>query len=168
MNNKVKKIRLISITVLLLTALFLVACGPVDAERTPAPGEPEGLPETGQDLDQMPPVDGEAMVQTSETGEFGAILVDQQGMTLYEFANDEPNQSNCTGECLQNWPPLISLGDPVAGEGVNQNDLGTIEHPDGQFQVTYRQMPLYYWVGDTGPGDTGGHGLNNAWFVVEP
>jgi hypothetical protein len=101
MNNKIKKIRLISVTVLLLTALFLVACGPVDAERTPAPGEPETLPETGQDLDQMPPVDGEAMVQTSETGEFGEILVDQQGMTLYEFANDEPNQSNCTGNASQ-------------------------------------------------------------------
>jgi predicted lipoprotein with Yx(FWY)xxD motif len=56
----------------------------------------------------------------------------------------------------------------VAGEGVNQGNLGTIERPDGQFQVTYNEMPLYYWVGDTGPGDTGGHGLNDAWFVVEP
>jgi predicted lipoprotein with Yx(FWY)xxD motif len=168
MNNKVKKIRLVSAAVLLLAALFLVACEPADAERTPAPGEPGAIPETGQDLDQMPPVDGEAVVQTSEVGDFGQILVDHQGMTLYEFANDEPNQSNCTDECLNNWPPLISLGDPLAGEGVNQGDLGTIERPDGQFQVTYRQMPLYYWIGDVGPGDTNGHGVNDAWFVVEP
>jgi predicted lipoprotein with Yx(FWY)xxD motif len=92
----------------------------------------------------------------------------KDGMTLYEFAMDEPNQSFCTGECLDNWPLLISLADPVAGEGVNEADLGSIERDGGQMQVTYRQMPLYYWIGDTGPGDTGGHGLNDAWFVVEP
>jgi predicted lipoprotein with Yx(FWY)xxD motif len=165
---KWKKTWLMAVSLLLICALFLVACEPADAERTPAPGEPGAIPQTGEDLDQEPPVDGEAVVQTAEVGDFGTILVDHDGMTLYEFANDEPNQSNCTGECLDNWPPLISLGDPAAGEGVNEGDLGTIEREDGQLQVTYREMPLYYWVGDVGPGDTGGHGLNDAWFVVEP
>jgi predicted lipoprotein with Yx(FWY)xxD motif len=29
-------------------------------------------------------------------------------------------------------------------------------------------MPLYYYIGDTKPGDTNGQGLQNLWFVATP
>ena len=28
-------------------------------------------------------------------------------MTLYLFTRDEPGVSNCAGDCLVNWPPLL-------------------------------------------------------------
>jgi hypothetical protein len=71
-------VRLLSIAVLLLSALLLAACEPANGERTPEPGEPGAIPETGGDLDQRPPVDGEAVVQISENALHGAILVDQR------------------------------------------------------------------------------------------
>ncbi len=45
---------------------------------------------------------GEAEVDVASTS-LGDVLVDAQGFTLYMFDNDQPNTSNCTGQCLDNW-----------------------------------------------------------------
>jgi predicted lipoprotein with Yx(FWY)xxD motif len=42
----------------------------------------------------------------------------------------------------------------------------TIERPDGARQVTYDGQPLYFYVGDRGPGETTGHGIGDIWFVA--
>ncbi|MGW2850241.1 hypothetical protein ACWC5G_36810, partial [Streptomyces sp. NPDC001274] len=34
--------------------------------------------------------------------------------------------------------------------------------------VTYGDWPLYYYVGDMGPGDVNGQGLDGEWFAVSP
>lgn len=94
-----------------------------------------------------------------------SYLTDADGMTLYSFSLDD---SNCTGGCLENWPPLLvdsaddlSLADGIPGE------LGTYDR-DGALQVTYNGMPLYYWIEDAEAGDTNGDGAGNVWFIVEP
>lgn len=107
---------------------------------------------------------GTATVTTAET-DLGTILVDGEGMTLYLFTNDEPGVSNCEGDCLAAWPPL--LGTPQAGEGADDSKLGTIERSDGTTQVTYNDWPLYYWMNDSAPGDTTGQGVNGVWWVVD-
>jgi predicted lipoprotein with Yx(FWY)xxD motif len=90
-------------------------------------------------------------------------------MTLYQFANDERDLSNCYDQCAENWPPLlVQPGEvPVAGFGVT-GDLGVIERDDETLQVTYDGKPLYYWVNDEAPGDTTGHEVNDVWLVVPP
>ncbi len=35
-------------------------------------------------------------------------------------------------------------------------------------QVTYDDQPLYYFSGDSAPGDTKGQNLGKVWFVVAP
>ena len=50
-------------------------------------------------------------------------------------------------------------------------DLGTITRSDGTKQVTYNGHPLYYFVGDSGPGQTTGQGSDNfgaKWWLVAP
>lgn len=107
-------------------------------------------------------------VQVVQDPNHGPILVDGRGMTLYLFANDSENVSNCSGTCAINWPPLIvAYGDPVAGPGVD-GKLALIERADGSRQVTYNGMPLYGWINDQQPGDTTGHGVGGNWFVVAP
>jgi predicted lipoprotein with Yx(FWY)xxD motif len=106
-------------------------------------------------------------VMVSSNSGLGNFLVDSKGMTLYRFTNDTPGVSNCSGGCLQAWPPLLSDGDPIAGEGVTGR-LGVIVRADGSRQVTYNDMPLYYYAVDAKPGDTTGHGVGGVWFVVEP
>lgn len=110
-----------------------------------------------------------ASVMTAESDDLGTYLVDAEGMTLYMFTNDEANMSNCTGDCAANWPPLLAEDSAslMAGAGLS-GELGTIERADGTTQVTYNALPLYYWIGDTAPGDAEGQGFNDVWFVVSP
>ena len=114
------------------------------------------------------PVTG-ATVNVSESTS-GSILVDGQGRSLYLFTNDTQNSgaSTCTGDCLTNWPPLLSTEAPTAGDGVDAAKLGTITRDDGTTQVTYNGWPLYLYSGDTAPGDVTGQGVGGVWFLVAP
>jgi predicted lipoprotein with Yx(FWY)xxD motif/plastocyanin len=105
------------------------------------------------------------MVATSSLGD---ILVDAKGMTLYLFKNDTDGESTCYDSCATNWPPLLSEGQPQAGEGINSALLGTVARTDGSMQVVYNKMPLYYFAKDTAPGDTTGQEVGDVWYVVSP
>ena len=85
------------------------------------------------------------------------VLVDSSGMTLYWFVPDTSTKSNCSGSCATYWPPV--KGPVTAGSGVT-GTLGTITRSDGTKQATYLGHPLYTYVGDKGPGQNKGNGLN--------
>ena len=111
-----------------------------------------------------------ATVSATSTG-LGMILVDGSGRTLYLFEKDQPNQSACTGACVAAWPVDQSSGTPKAGSGATASLLGTIKRGDGSTQVTYKKHPLYYYAGDSQPGQHNGEGVNAfgaAWFAVAP
>ena len=97
----------------------------------------------------------------------GSVLTGPNGRTLYYFTADSPTTSNCTGQCAVLWPPLTvpagaqaSLGSGVSGA------LGTARRADGSTQVTYKGHLLYYYQGDTAPGQDKGQGLDSTWFVA--
>ena len=106
------------------------------------------------------------IIEVVDHAEFGKILVDGNGMTLYLFTQDDANKSNCTGMCLESWPPLVDDGNVSVGDGLDTSLLGNARLPDGSMIVTYNKIPLYYWVGDTVAGDTNGQGVNDVWYVV--
>jgi predicted lipoprotein with Yx(FWY)xxD motif len=119
------------------------------------------------------PVTGSATVNVSETADFGPILVDGEGYSLYVFMNDTQNSgaSTCTDACATEWPPLVTDGPPAAGEGVDEFLLSTLPRDDGSTQVTYNGWPLYLFADDTAPGDTLGQGLDDSgglWFLISP
>jgi predicted lipoprotein with Yx(FWY)xxD motif len=134
-------------------------------EPTPIP-TPAVLPDPSP-TPEMVDTD-EADLSVADTAEFGGILVGNDGMTLYMFAIDGPNQSNCDEDCLMLWPPLLTEGNPNLGEGVDPDLVGTTETVDGSLMVTYNRMPLYFWIQDQQPGDTTGQGFGEVWFVVSP
>ena len=182
---------------ILMLALLLAACGPAAAPtvtepavtieptmevtepptEVPSATEPSATeaPATEAPATDAPatagvPVTGATTVNVAEVGTFGQALVDGEGRSLYLFTNDTQNSgtSACTGDCLVEWPPLLTDGEPVAGEGVNAAMLGTITLPDGTTQVTYNGWPLYYFSDDTVAGDALGEGLGGVWFLVAP
>jgi predicted lipoprotein with Yx(FWY)xxD motif len=107
------------------------------------------------------------VVQTT----LGRILVDGKGRTLYDFAADHGSTSACYGACAALWPPFTTSGRPQAGPGARASLLGTTRRSDGRREVTYAGHPLYYYVGDTSPGQTSGQGLNQfgaPWWVLAP
>jgi predicted lipoprotein with Yx(FWY)xxD motif len=99
----------------------------------------------------------------------GNFLVDDQGRTIYVYGNDTQNSgtSACTdAECTSEWLPVVVTGTPTAGDGVDATKLGTITRDDGTMQATYNGWPLYYYSGDTAPGDMNGQGMEGLWFLI--
>jgi predicted lipoprotein with Yx(FWY)xxD motif len=105
------------------------------------------------------------------TTEFGDVLVDEEGMTLYMFVPDQQENGTptCYGECEKTWPPLEASESGVflPGEGVDESLLGSADRKDGTQQVTYNDLPLYRFSGDQAEGDVNGQGLGDVWWVMD-
>ena len=138
----------------MLAVFALAAC-----QAAPAPVAPTEV---------MAEAPAEAEISVVEDPALGKILVGAKGMTLYMFTKDEANKSNCAGDCLVKWPPLLTMGKPVLGDGVDASLVGSAALADGTKIVTYNGMPLYYWVNDKAAGDVTGQKVGDVWFVVSP
>jgi predicted lipoprotein with Yx(FWY)xxD motif len=117
---------------------------------------------------KTPAMAAEPTVKVANDATLGDFLVDGNGMTLYMYVPDKPDESTCTGACLEAWPPLVTEGSPVAGSGVNASLLGAGSMPDGRKIVTYNHMPLYFFAKDSKAGDVAGQGVGGIWYVVGP
>ena len=109
-----------------------------------------------------------AATVATKTGPLGAYLTDASGNTLYLYTPDTSPTSTCYGQCVANWPALLTNGAPQAGTGVTATLLGTSPRTDGSQQVTYKGHPLYHFKGDKAAGDTSGEGKAGTWFLVSP
>jgi predicted lipoprotein with Yx(FWY)xxD motif len=160
-------------SLLVLVMLALAACQPAAAPTqaaptmAPAPTATSAPAPTATTAAAQAPAT-EAEVDIATDPKLGQILVDSKGMTLYAFTKDVADKSNCAAGCLKAWPPLLSMGSPKAGTGVDQSMLGTATLEDGSKIVTYNHMPLYLWAKDQKAGDITGQNVNSVWFVVSP
>ena len=119
-----------------------------------------------------------AKVMVEDSDEYGPYLTDADGRALYLFTADQQGsgdkaaQSSCYHACAAAWPPLVTSGEPQAGdEQADKTLIGTIERRSGDMQVTYGGWPLYYFVQDQGPGEATGqdkHGFGGEWYLVTP
>ena len=142
----------------LLAAGLLTSCGGDGAS---------GTDDNAQDSTSQSATDDSSTEQIATTqSDLGTFLVDEEGKTLYMFTQDSPGTSVCEGDCLAAWPALP--GEVMAGEGVDQSLLGTIERSDGSTQVTYADWPLYHFAQDKAAGDVNGQGVNDVWYVLSP
>ncbi|HEY0317727.1 MAG TPA: hypothetical protein VGC49_05480 [Solirubrobacterales bacterium] len=88
----------------------------------------------------------------------GAVLVDSEGLTVYDFAKDKGTTSSCYGACAEAWPPVTAAAAPIGG-GAMSSKLGKTRRQDGTSQLTYAGHPLYTFVEDSKPGETNGNGV---------
>lgn len=101
----------------------------------------------------------------------GPTLADGQGRTVYLFASDSATTSTCYGSCASIWPPVPATSTPHTAGGASVNRLGSLQRTGGGSQLTYQGHPLYYYAGDSKPGDTGGQALNQfgaTWYALTP
>ena len=100
--------------------------------------------------------------------DFGPILVDAEGKTLYMFKPDTAGEPTCYDDCETNWPPLVVTGDITVGEGLDAATFTTVARTDGSTQVKAGAWPLYYFANDAAAGDVNGQGQGDVWYVVSP
>ena len=90
-------------------------------------------------------------------------------MTLYKYSGDVAGsgKSACDGGCATTWPPLtIPRGASLSRGSGTTGKLATIKRSDGTLQVTYNGHPLYFFSGNSAPGDT--NGVYGSWNTVKP
>ena len=157
------RLRVIAATLLLVA---IAGCGgssasPAKRAADPGPSAPVAAPKR-----HAKPAGKQVKVSASA---YGRILFDSRGRALYLFTHDRGTRSTCYGACASAWPPVVTKPGPRATGAVKQSLLGTTRRRDGTSQLTYAGHPLYYYVGDTRPGQVlcqavleyGGY-----WYVV--
>lgn len=138
----------------LLTALFVAACGSTTSTTSTTSGSPaSAITKTA-----MATVKGK-----SET-----VLTNVDGKTLYYFTADTATTAACTGNCISIWPPLLftDAGSPTSANALS-GTLSVQTDANGK-QVEYNGHPLYLYSGDTAAGQANGEGLFGKWFVATP
>jgi len=162
------------------SALALAACGS-SASSTSAPAKTSSTSPASSSTDPAPAAatsssgsgttaSGAPVVRTHPS-RYGKLLFDSAGRVLYLFASDRTKASTCYGGCAGAWPPYTVNRTPQAGAGVASRLLGTTRRRDGRLQVTYAGHPLYYFTGDTAPGQItcqNASSFGGLWLVVNP
>ena len=159
-SDRIHRRRQVALTSLAAAALTLTAAGCGNDSGSPA-GAAGSVP--------VPTATGSTV--SAQATALGTILVDGQGRTVYEFANDKNSMSTCAAGCAANWPYVPAPAPlPKSLPGVT-GTLGLATRADGNRQLTVAGHPVYTFVGDSTPGQTNGQGVNlngGVWTVVSP
>jgi predicted lipoprotein with Yx(FWY)xxD motif len=108
-------------------------------------------------------------LRTARTAD-GTMVVTGRGMTVYIYLSDatNPPATTCTGDCANDWPPVILATPAPAVRGVDPAHVGVLVRPDRTRQLTLDGYPLYRFAGDRRPGDMRGESVGNKWYAVAP
>ena len=145
-----------------LAALVIAGCGGGSTSSSPEAGSSGGGEKSAVNASES----GGGTIGAAEIEGLGSVLVDSEGMTVYDFTVDKGTKSECYGGCEAAWPPVTTTGKPTAGEGAMASALGTTKRKDGTLQVTYNGHPLYTYAEDEGPGEANGQEVEGTWFVL--
>jgi predicted lipoprotein with Yx(FWY)xxD motif len=122
-------------------ALVLAACGGGDdGNATAADGG------SGSEVVSIRDVDGTN------------VLTDSAGRTLYT-AEVEQGRIRCTGACTSFWDPVVASPNEAESASADLDlELGVVNRPDGESQLTFKGLPLYSFT-EEGPGELDGDGF---------
>jgi predicted lipoprotein with Yx(FWY)xxD motif len=99
------------------------------------------------------PTDANVALQIAAPPGAKVALTDASGKAVYVLDTD------CTGDCLTQFTPVPGTSTAKAGDTTVKASLtGSTTRADGTKQATYGGQPLYYYTGDTAPGDQKGAG----------
>jgi predicted lipoprotein with Yx(FWY)xxD motif len=149
-------------------AAFLAACGSdnktASVETTTPPAAAAIAP--AETTTTAPSNFGDTVAVKSSATDLGPVLAGPDGRTLYGFTNDIDATSTCYGTCAEAWPPVIVEPNWTVGPGLDNGVFSTVIREDGHEQLVAGKFPLYYFSGDSAPGDINGQGSGDVWFAM--
>jgi predicted lipoprotein with Yx(FWY)xxD motif len=144
------------------------SASPTD-QPTDQPADTSAPSPTGEPAPSKKPAEAGTRIVV-EGSDFGPMLFDETGQAIYLFDVETTSEPRCYDACAEAWPPVLAKGTPVAGRGVDESLLGTVERTDGTVQVTYADHPLYFYAHEAKHEvlchDVFLNGGN--WYVVQP
>ena len=134
------------------------------------PGDVRGTADSADwsiaELGPPPPAPPFVTVQPSD---LGPVLANAEGKTLYALLRDLDGikRQTCDDACLDaHWRPLL------AAAGTKPIGQWSLREADGGTQWTFKGFPVYVFLDDAQPGDTGGRGyasgiaVATAWIPI--
>ena len=109
------------------------------------------------------------VVKAANNAQFGTIVVDSNGATLYTLTSNGQAVPCTSNACMAAWPPLLLPAGVTSATGTGVTGLGTAPVPGGTI-VTQAGLPLYRFSGDSAAGQANGDGIANfggVWHVVK-
>jgi predicted lipoprotein with Yx(FWY)xxD motif len=140
--------------------LFAAACGGGGTNAVSSGAKPKKVTTTTSPAPASTTTQGPVSVMLADSM-YGKILVDANGMTLYEHDGDSATNVTCTGGCATVWPTLTVTGTPSVGAGLDASKLATVNGT----QVVYGGHPLYRFASDQTAGAVTGQGVG-GFFVL--
>jgi predicted lipoprotein with Yx(FWY)xxD motif len=148
------------------------ACG--DSSGPPA-GAPASTPSAAVGATRAPAPTVRASTApgtriAASSSAYGQMLFDGTGQAIYLFDVETTTTPECYDACAAAWPPVLTTGAPVAGQGVERALLSTTQRADGTVQVTYNDHPLYFYAHE-GKREVKCHDIflnGGNWYVVQP
>lgn len=114
----------------------------------------------GSGGDATQAVDG--IVGTRQIPDFGTVLTDADGNTLYTTEAESDGTVRCVDGCTEFWPPVAATpSDVPSGVSGVTGSFGVVDRPDGSEQLTLDGDPLYTFADDSGPGSFTGDGFED-------
>lgn len=154
--------------VLIAATMLFTACGsdpaPLVAAQDSDTAAEVAAPETPAPIEETADVVSIVSVATTSLGE---VLVEETGLTLYGFLDDEDGVPSCEGACADAWPPVF-VDSADLPTGLDAGVYSVSERSDGTFQLNSGVWPLYSFAGDAAAGDVNGQGSGDVWFVATP
>lgn len=143
--------------------------------RSPAVNPPASTPMSSEQSDRQnnsdmaPPVASGTVITTGNST-YGTMLFNDKKQAIYMWEVEESSTAKCYDDCAEAWPPVLTVGEPVATGDVKGELLGTTQRTDGTTQVTYNGHPLYYYAHEA-PGEVECHNVRThggLWWVLTP
>jgi predicted lipoprotein with Yx(FWY)xxD motif len=162
----------------LAALLFMTACGEgasgdstggTSAGAT-SPTTAASTAESRPTISVSPSEAADGTTITTGNSDFGVMLFDEVDQAIYLFDKETAGEPACSGDCADDWPPVLTSGTAQATGDVRPDLLGTVARDDGSVQVTYAGHPLYYYAHEE-PGQVLCHNVvdyGGTWLVVTP
>ena len=168
--------RRLLLVMLAIAALLAGGCGSdsgsgeqdTASEAAAEEPDPQSTTSDGQAPEEQPAKPNGATIKLAGSP-FGRVLFDRAGQAIYLFDKEQSDRSECYDECAAAWPPVLTEGDPKAGQGIDRSLLGTIQRSDGKTQVTYNGHPLYFYAHE-GRNEVRCHnvpGFGGLWLALD-
>jgi predicted lipoprotein with Yx(FWY)xxD motif len=99
-------------------------------------------------------------------GKAGIFVIGPNGHSLYVYDKDKGTKTACTGSCASYWPALTSSGTVTTGTLIKKSQVTKVNGQKAN-QIAYYGHLLYYFSGDTAPGQTNGTSIA-GWHLLGP